>query len=43
MVEKKSTFEGTRRRGTRYQQLLDDLKETQRYWNLKYEALDCTL
>jgi hypothetical protein len=34
---------GTRRRGRRHMQLLDDLKETRRYWNLKEEAQDRTL
>jgi hypothetical protein len=34
---------GTRRRGRRRMQLLDDLKETRRYWNLKEEAQDRTL
>jgi hypothetical protein len=29
-----------RRRGIRRKQLLDDLKETREYWNLKWEALD---
>ena len=32
-----------RRRGRRRRQLLDDLKETRRYWKLKEEALDHTL
>jgi hypothetical protein len=34
---------GTRRRGRRRMQLLDDLKETRRYWTLKEEAQDRTL
>jgi hypothetical protein len=34
---------GTRRRGRRRMQLLDDLKEAKRYWNLKEEAQDRTL
>jgi hypothetical protein len=34
---------GTRRRGRRLMQLLDDLKETRRYWKLKEEAQDRTL
>jgi hypothetical protein len=34
---------GTRRRGRRHKQLLDDLKEARRYWKLKEEAEDCTL
>jgi hypothetical protein len=29
---------GTRRRGKRHKQLLDDLKEARRYWKLKEEA-----
>jgi hypothetical protein len=31
---------GIRRRGRRREQLLDDLKEKRRYWNLKDETLD---
>jgi hypothetical protein len=31
----------TGRRGKRCKQLLDNLKETRRYWKLKEEALDC--
>jgi hypothetical protein len=34
---------GTRRRGRRRKQLLDDLKEARRYWRLKEEAQDHTL
>jgi hypothetical protein len=34
---------GTRRRGRRRKQLLDDLKEAGRYWKLKEEAQDCTV
>jgi hypothetical protein len=34
---------GTRRRGRRRMQLLNDLKETKRYWKLMEEAQDCTL
>jgi hypothetical protein len=34
---------GTKRRGRRRMQLLDDLKETRRYWKLKEEAQDPTL
>jgi hypothetical protein len=34
---------GTRMRGRRHMQLLDDLKETRRYWKLKEEAQDPTL
>jgi hypothetical protein len=34
---------GTRRRGRRHKQLLDDLKEARRYWKLKEEAQGCTL
>jgi hypothetical protein len=32
--------EGTRRRGRRHRQLLDNLKEKRRYWNVKEKALD---
>ena len=35
-------IEGTRRRGLRSKQLLEDLKEKRRHWNLKEEELDCT-
>jgi hypothetical protein len=31
------------RQGRRYKQLMDDLKEYRRYWNLKEEILHCTL
>jgi len=31
------------RRGRRREQLLNDLKETRKYWKLKKEALYCTL
>jgi hypothetical protein len=34
---------GKRRRSRRRKQLLDDLKETKRYWKLKEEILDCAL
>jgi hypothetical protein len=34
---------GTRRRGRRRKQLLDDLKKARRYWTLKEEAQDRTL
>jgi ribosomal 50S subunit-associated protein YjgA (DUF615 family) len=34
---------GTRKRGRRRKQLLDDLKEVRRYWKLKEEAQDLTL
>jgi hypothetical protein len=34
---------GTRRRGRRRKQLLDDFKEARRYWKLKEEAQDHTL
>jgi hypothetical protein len=34
---------GTRGRGKRLMQLLNDLKETRRYWKLKEEAQDRTL
>jgi hypothetical protein len=33
---------GTRRRGRRFEQLLDNLKEARRYWKLKEEAQDRT-
>jgi hypothetical protein len=33
-------IEMTGRRGRKRKQLLDDLKEKRRYWNLKEEALD---
>jgi hypothetical protein len=36
-------IKGTGRGGRRRKQLLNDLKETSRCWNLKAEALDCTL
>ena len=32
-----------RRRGRKYKQILDILKEKKRYWKLKEAALDCTL
>jgi len=35
--------DGTRRRGRRRKQLLDDLKEKRGYWKLKEEALDRTV
>jgi hypothetical protein len=34
---------GTRRRGRRHKQLLDDFEEARRYWKLKEEAQDRTL
>jgi hypothetical protein len=34
---------GTRKRGRRRKQLLDDLKQARRYWKLKEEAQDRTL
>jgi hypothetical protein len=34
---------GTRRRGRRRKQLLDDLEEARRYWKLKQEAQDRTI
>jgi hypothetical protein len=34
---------GTRRRGRRRKQLLDEMKETRRYWKLKEEVQDRTL
>jgi hypothetical protein len=37
------TIRGTRRRGRRRKQLLDDLEEARRYWKLKEEAQDRTL
>jgi hypothetical protein len=36
-------LEVTGRRGRKSKQLLDDLKEKRRYWNLKEEAVDHTL
>ena len=36
-------IEGMRRRAIRRKQLLNDLKENTRYWNLKEEELDRTL
>jgi hypothetical protein len=36
-------IEMTGRRGRRRKQLLDELKETTRYWTLKQEELDSTL
>jgi len=33
----------TGRRGRRHKQLLDDLKETRRYWEMKEEVLDCAV
>jgi hypothetical protein len=33
-------IEGKRRQGNRSKQLLNDLKETLRFWNLKEEELD---
>jgi 3-methyladenine DNA glycosylase AlkD len=33
----------TRKRGIKRKQLLDDLRNRRRYWNLKKEALNCTL
>jgi hypothetical protein len=36
-------IEMTGRRGIRRKQLLDDLKEKRRYWELKEEALDGTV
>ena len=35
--------EGTRRQGRRRKQLLNELKETPRYWKLKEEAIDRTV
>jgi hypothetical protein len=39
----KGEIEVTGRRGRRRRKLLDDLKETRGYSNLKEEALDCTI
>jgi hypothetical protein len=39
----KGKIEVTERRGRRREQLLDDLKETRRYWKLKEETRDRTL
>jgi hypothetical protein len=39
----KGKIRGTRMRGRRRKQLLDDLKEARRYWKLKEEAEDRTL
>jgi len=39
----KGKIEGTKRRKRRRKQLLDDLKQKRRFWNLKAEALDRTL
>jgi len=36
-------IEVTGRRGRRRKQILDDVKETRGYWELKEEALDHTL
>jgi hypothetical protein len=35
-------IEGTRRRGIRSKQLLENLKKKRRNWNFKEEALNCT-
>ena len=40
---KKWQIEATEGRWRRRNKLLDDLKETRRYWKLKDEALDCTM
>ena len=37
-----ANIEGKRRRGRRHEQLLNDLKENKRYWNMKEQALDHT-
>jgi hypothetical protein len=34
---------GKRRRGRRYKQLVDEIKEKRRYWNFKEQALDPSL
>jgi len=36
-------MKGEGRGARRRKQLLNDFKEKRRYWNLKAEALDCTL
>jgi len=36
-------IEGTVRRGRRFKQLLDNLKETRGYWKLKEEAINLTV
>jgi hypothetical protein len=41
--EMEEGMEVARRQGRRRKQLLDDGKETRRYWKLKEEALDCTV
>jgi hypothetical protein len=41
IIERK--IRGTRRRGRRRKQLLDELKKARRYWKLKEEAHDGTL
>jgi len=33
-------IDGIGRQGRRHKQLLDDLRQTRRYWKLKEEALD---
>jgi hypothetical protein len=35
-------IERTKRRGRRCKQLVEDLQEMKRYWNLKKKAVDCT-
>jgi hypothetical protein len=41
VIEAKILF--ARRRGRRRKQLLDEHKETRRYWKLEEEVLDCSL
>jgi hypothetical protein len=41
-VKIEERIEVTGRQGRRHKQLLDDLKETRRYWKLKQEVLDRT-
>jgi hypothetical protein len=35
-------IEGTGRRGGRFKQLMDGLKENRRYWNFKEAVLGCS-
>ena len=43
MMMIKGQIEVTRRRGRRRKKLLDDLKDRRGYYQLKEEALDCTM
>jgi hypothetical protein len=45
VIERKTEerIEATGRRGRRHNKLLNDLKETSGYWELKEEAMDRTL